>query len=89
MPASGLGPFSQNLLGLLHLLIRAGEVKLHFAGAACDVDLNGGQTVALHAQMQLLVSFAWTVALEACHGQHSTAGGVKARGIEVFIAGGL
>ena len=77
--ASGLGPVSQDLFGLLYFLIRTGEVKLHFPGPASDVDLDGRQPTSLHAQMQLFVSFVWTVALKTCHHPASARSRLKAR----------
>jgi len=64
----GLVPVSQNLLSLLHLRVRAGEVEFKFPGSARDVNFYGGQAAALHSQMELLVSLAGTVSLETIHG---------------------
>ena len=44
-----LVPVSEDLFGLFYLFFRAGEVKFHFPGSARDVNLDGGQTTALHS----------------------------------------
>ena len=63
-----LAPVGEDLFGLPYLLIRTGEIKFQFPGPARDRNLNGGQPVALHSQMELFVSFVNSVALETIHG---------------------
>ena len=42
------------------------------------MNLDGGQTTALHSQVELFVSFAYSVALKTCHSLASAGGGLKA-----------
>jgi len=63
-----LVPVSKNLLGLFYLFLRAGEMEFQFSSSARDVNLDGGQTIALHSQVELFVSLANSVALKTCHG---------------------
>ena len=74
-----LVPVSEDLFGLFYFLLRAGEVKFQFPGSARDVNLDGGQTTALHSQVELFVSLAYSVALKTCHGGALAGGGLKAR----------
>jgi hypothetical protein len=53
-------------------------MEFHFSGSARDMDLDGGQTTALHPQVELFVSLAYSVALKTCHGSASAGGGLKA-----------
>ena len=61
-------PVRQDLFRLFYLFLRAGEVKFEFSGSACDVNLDGGQPAPLHSQVELFVSFAYSVTLKTCHG---------------------
>ena len=44
-------------------------MKFHFSGSARDVNLDGGQPTPLHSQVELFVSFAYSVTLKTCHGK--------------------
>jgi hypothetical protein len=80
-----LVPVSKDLLGLFYLFLRAREVEFHFASSARDVNLDGGQTAALHSQVELFVSFVYPVPLKTCHGQASARGGLEARANEAKL----
>jgi hypothetical protein len=54
-------------------------VEFHFASSARDVNLDGRQTTALHSQVELFVSFAYSVALKTSHGEALATGRLKAR----------
>ena len=71
----GLGPVGEDLFGLFDFIVRAGKTEFHFPGPARDNDFDGGETTALHSQVELPVGFVGSVALEACHGSASTGGG--------------
>jgi len=43
-------------------------MEFQFSSSARDVNLDGGQTIALHSQVELFVSLANSVALKTCHG---------------------
>ena len=71
MPGSAglaLGPVGEDLFGFFHLVLRTGKTESQFPCPASDDYFDGGQTTALHSQVELLVSFVRSVVLETCHG---------------------
>ena len=68
------GPVGQDLFGFFYFILRTGKIESQFPGSARDDYFDGGQTAALHSQVELFVSFMGSVALETCHGSGSTSG---------------
>ena len=79
-PTARLVPVGKDLLGLLDLFVRAGEVKLQFSCPARDVNLDRGQTIFLHSQLELFVSLAYSVTLKTCHSWRVTPEPVESNG---------
>jgi hypothetical protein len=47
-------------------------MKFQFSCSARDVDLDRGQTILLHSQLELFVSLGYSVTLKTCHGWRVT-----------------
>jgi hypothetical protein len=63
-----LVPVGEDFFSFLDFFFLTGEGKADFSGPAGDEDFDGGQTIPLHAQVELFMGLLDTVVLETMHG---------------------
>jgi len=63
-----LVPVGQDLFGLFHFSLGAGEIESQFSCSPSDLNFDGGEAGPLHAQQELFMGFLDPVVLETVHG---------------------